>query len=443
MSVFCREVMGVQVVLLSGGSGKRLWPLSNGVRSKQFLKVFQKNQYESESMLQRVYRQLRDTLGDVRIIIATAASQVSAIRNQIAEDVEVSVEPCRRDTFPAILLAALFLRDKKHQPLSEIVLVCPVDPYVGNEYFSVLREMEKISKEHTDGLVLMGIQPTYPSEKYGYILMDGEKAQGFREKPSVEDAVAYIAQGALWNSGVFAFRLGYFLECAGKVVDFSGYAELREKYASLPAISFDYAIAECEERIWVVRYGGAWKDLGTWNTLTEAMPQQIIGNAILDDTCQNVHVINELDVPLLCMGLENVIVSASPDGILVTNNAQSSYIKPYVEQIMQPVMYAEKSWGTYRVLDVGEESLTIKVVLNPGHKMHYHSHERREEIWNIVEGEGVAMLDGEERAVHVGTQIAIPRGMKHSLRAVTVLRVIEVQLGKDISVEDKTKHPYP
>ena len=132
----------MHLILLSGGSGKRLWPLSNEVRSKQFIKVFPAGEDGHESMLQRVYRQIRGALGEVPVTVATAKAQVSGIRNQLSGQVDISVEPCRRDTFPAILLSALFLRDVKHVPLSEAVLVCPIDPYVEEGYFLALKEME-------------------------------------------------------------------------------------------------------------------------------------------------------------------------------------------------------------------------------------------------------------------------------------------------------------
>ena len=126
-------------------------------------------------------------------------------------------------------------------------------------------------------------------------------------------------------------------------------------YESLNKISFDYAVVEKEPHIQVMRFAGQWKDMGTWNTLTEAMEDPSIGKAILNDTCRNVHVLNELDVPVLCMGLKDVVVSASPEGILVSDKEQSSYIKPFVDKIDQQIMFAEKSWGSFRVLDVEDE----------------------------------------------------------------------------------------
>ena len=141
------------------------------------------------------------------------------------------------------------------------------------------------------------------------------------------------------------------------------------------------------------------------------------------------------------MGLQDVVISASTSGILVSDKEQSSYIKPYVDQMNQQVMFAEKSWGSYRVLDVDEKSMTIKVTLHPGHSMHYHSHERRDEVWTIISGEGRTVVDGMEQSVKPGDVITMQAGCRHTIIADTELHVIEVQLGKEISVHDKQKYP--
>ncbi len=434
----------MNIILLSGGSGKRLWPLSNNVRSKQFIKLFKDSEGNYESMLQRVYRQIRSVDSDATVTIATSKSQVSAIYNQLGEDTGICVEPCRRDTFPAIALAAAYLHDIKGIDEKEAVIICPVDPYVDADYFKTIKQLGEQAATTSANLMLMGITPTYPSEKYGYIIPENDnlvsKVQTFKEKPNLTAAREYISQGALWNGGVFACRLGYLLRRAHELINFSDYQDLFSKYEALPKISFDYAVVEKESDIQVMRFHGEWKDIGTWNTLTEAMDETCVGNAILNETCDNVHVINELDMPVLCMGLKNVVVSASPEGILVSDKEQSSYIKPYVDAIDQQIMFAEKSWGSFRVLDVEEESLTIKVTLKPGHRMNYHSHERRDEMWTIISGRGRTIVDGMEQAVQAGDVITMQAGCRHTVIADTELKIMEVQLGRDISVHDKQKH---
>lgn len=434
----------MHLILLSGGSGKRLWPLSNDIRSKQFIKIFRTADGSYESMVQRVYRQIRTVDKDATVTIATSKTQVSAIHNQLGDQVSVCVEPCRRDTFPAIALASAYLHDIRGVNADEAVVVCPVDPFVDDDYFVALKELCELAQQGESNLALMGIEPTYPSEKYGYIMpMDSEnisRVSTFKEKPDAATATKYIKQGALWNGGVFAFRLGYLLEKSHDLIDFTDYADLNARYDQLTKISFDYAVAEKEASIQVKRFGGRWVDLGTWNTLTEAMEENSIGDVRMNDQCKNVHVINELAVPVLCMGLENMIVSASSEGILVSNKDQSSYIKPFVDDIHQQIMFAEKSWGNFNVLDVEDESLTIKISLLPGHRLHYHSHMHRDETWTVVSGEGTAVVDDAEVVLGPGTMLRLPVGSRHTVIARTKMTIIEVQTGKNISVEDKVKY---
>ena len=242
----------MNIVLLSGGSGQRLWPLSNDIRSKQFIKIFHTQDGELESMVQRVYRQIKTVDKDAAVTIATSKSQVSSIHNQLGENVGISIEPCRRDTFPAIALAAAYLKDVHGVDENESVVVCPVDPYVEDDYFRAIRELGDRAKTSKANLVLMGIEPTYPSEKYGYIIPESgdnvSKVSMFKEKPTQETAAQYIASGALWNGGVFAFRLGYVLQRAHELIDFTDYSDLYAKYDTLTKISFDYAVAE--QRRW-------------------------------------------------------------------------------------------------------------------------------------------------------------------------------------------------
>lgn len=430
----------MNIILLSGGSGKRLWPLSNDIRSKQFIKIFKGKDGALQSMVQRIYGQIKAVDDTAIITIATSKAQVSAIHNQLGMDVGVSVEPCRRDTFAAIALATAYLHDVQKVDESEAVVVCPVDPYVEDGYFRTLSDMCKLAEKSEKNLVLMGIEPTYPSEKYGYIKpRDG--GWDFTEKPDKHKAEEYISAGALWNGGVFAYKLSYVLDKAKELLGTSDYERLYSTYDTLKKISFDYAVVEQETAIEVLKYSGTWKDLGTWNTLTEAMEEPIIGDARLNDKCENVHVINELGIPVLVMGGHDLVVSASPEGILVSDKEQSSYIKPFVDEIDQQIMFAEKSWGSYRVLDVEEDFMTVKVTLNSGHMMNYHSHDKRDEIWNVVSGSGRAIVDGLEQQVVPGDVIRMPAGCKHTIIAGdSGLQLIEVQLGKEITVSDKHKY---
>ena len=459
----------MHIILLSGGSGKRLWPLSNDIRSKQFIKIFRDDSAPDTtaagasaaseaaaaaagtqttttylSMVQRMYRQIRRVDADASVTIATAKSQISALRNQLGDDTSISLEPCRRDTFPAIALATAYLRDVQKISEDDAVVVCPVDPYVDDTYFEALKKLSELAQNGVAKLVVMGMEPTYPSEKYGYVIPKTKdpvsKVSTFKEKPDAKTAAEYISQGALWNGGVFAYKIGYVLEKARELMNFTDYDDLLSRYETVTKISFDYAVAEHEQDIAVLRFAGEWKDLGTWNTLAEAMVEPAIGNVILNETCVNTHVINDLDIPILCMGLKNMVVAASPEGILVSDKEQSSYIKPFVDAMDQQVMFAEKSWGSYQVLNVERESLTVLVTLMPGHRMNYHAHEHRDEVWSIISGEGRTIVDGMEQHVRPGDVITMQAGCRHTIIADTQIKLIEVQLGKEISVHDKIKY---
>jgi len=435
----------MNVILLSGGSGQRLWPLSNDVRSKQFINIFKREDGSYESMVQRVYRQLKSVDPEANITIATSKAQLSSINNQLGSEVGVSIEPCRRDTFPAIALATAYLHDVKKIDREDTVVVCPVDPYVNDDYFQTLKQLDELAKKGSSNLNLLGMEPTYPSAKYGYIIPKNKEniseVDTFKEKPDVETAQKYIDAGGLWNGGVFAYKLSYVLDMAYKIIGISDYQDMFARYETLKKISFDYAVVEKEPSISVMRFSGVWKDIGTWNTLTEAMVEPTLGKDVdLDDTNINTSVINELDIPIICMGLENEVVAASPQGILVAKKNMTDTLKPHVEKLHQQIMFAEKSWGSYSVIDVAEESLTIKVTLRAGHNMNYHSHEHRDEVWTIVSGKGRTIVDGMEQGVKPGDVITMESGVRHAIYADTDMTIIEVQLGKEISASDKIKH---
>ena len=433
----------MNIILLSGGSGKRLWPLSNEVRSKQFIKLFKNDNGEYESMVQRVYRQIRAVDENANITIATSKSQASAIKNQLGEKVSICVEPCRRDTFPAILLAVSYLYDELGISEDEAVVVCPIDPYVGNTYYEAVKTLQELAEKGNANLTLMGIEPTYPSEKYGYIIPESGDTVStvveFKEKPDQKTAKKYLDQNALWNAGIFAFKIGYLLKKTHSMIDFEDYRDLFDKYDTLTKISFDYAVVEKETSIQVLRYKGDWKDVGTWNMMAEVMADTAKGNVILDDTCEDTNVVNELNIPILCMGCKGLVIAASGDGILVSDKERSGYMKPYVEKIETEAMYAEKSWGTYTVIDVQPGAMTIKLSMKSGESMSYHMHNHREEVWTVVSGKGKAIVDGMEQILRTGDVVTIAAGCKHTVEAITALDMIEVQIGEEINGSDKLK----
>ena len=388
----------MQLVLLSGGSGKRLWPLSNNARSKQFLPLLEKEDGTMESMVQRVVRQARLANLTEGITLVTNESQQDIIVNQLGDSVNLVTEPERLDTFPAIALAASYLSLEKKCSDDEVVIIMPCDPYTELGYFETIGKMVECVKQNVADLVLMGIQPTYPSEKYGYVVPETQvsgskfqKVSRFTEKPTVEKAKVFLAQNAYWNGGVFAFRLGYMMSIVRKYMTSDSFEDTRARYSEFPKISFDYEVAEKAESVAVVPFNGEWKDLGTWNTLTDELHKPVIGNAVMGSHCENTHVINELQNPIFVDGLKDVVVAACPDGILVCSKEHSEEIKKSVENLTPRPMYEERRWGTYRVLDDsyyadGRHSLTKSITLKEGKNISYQIHSSAKSI-GVVEVE--------------------------------------------------------
>lgn len=447
----------MQLVLLSGGSGKRLWPLSNNARSKQFIPLLEKEDGTFESMVQRVVRQVTESDLTKNITLATNASQLDIITNQLGDTVSVVTEPERRDTFPAIALAASYLKFDKGCADDEVVVIMPCDPYTEAGYFETIGKMVECVEANVADLVLMGITPTYPSEKFGYVVPEAShdddpstgsgtnenyfKVSRFTEKPSVEVAKELLAQNAFWNGGVFAFRLGYMMNIVSKYIQSESFETIRSRYSEFPKISFDYEVAEKAKSVAVVPFSGEWKDLGTWNTLTGELHKPVIGNAVMGAHCENTHVINELQNPIYVDGLKDVVVAACPDGILVCSKEHSEEIKKAVENLTPRPMYEERRWGTYRVLDDsyyadGRHSLTKSITLKPGKNISYQIHHHRSEVWTFVEGEGIFVLDGKEQKVAAGDTVIIPVEHWHAIKAVSQLTFIEVQSGNPLIEED-------
>jgi mannose-1-phosphate guanylyltransferase len=440
----------MKIVLLSGGSGKRLWPLSNDSRSKQFLKVLRNADQELESMVQRVWSQLRTAKLDKDAYIATGRGQVEMIQSQIGLEAPIIVEPERRDTFPAIALAATYLYSMESVSLNEVVAVLPVDPFVEDAFFAKIKELEAIVHHSDAQLALMGVRPTCPSEKFGYIVPRPDESVNdnpymtvshFTEKPREDKAIQLLEQQALWNCGVFAFKLDFLINLLIEKGFPIQYEEMLKKYHTLPQISFDYEVVEKAASVVVTPFDGLWKDLGTWNTLTEEVGENTIGNGTISADSVNTHLINELDIPIAVLGLSNVIISASPDGILVADKNSSPKVKELIKHIEQRPMYEERRWGMYRVLDYkklpgGNEVLTKRIFIGAGKNLSYQLHEKRSEIWTIISGFGDLMLNGRLYKVAAGDVVKIEVGSKHSIRAQDDLEIIEVQTGTELVEED-------
>lgn len=387
-------------------------------------------------MVQRMARQLREYLPQARIAAVAPAWQLDALRAQLGADTPIIIESERRGTCPAIALVLASLQQQGALKEGEAVVAIPCDTYTEPEYFRAIEQMVNAVESHAAPLALMGVEAKNPSPRYGYIL-PGEEKEGisavvrFAEKPSPADAASIIAKGGMWNAGVFAFLPG-FLHNLSDLLTSPG--------------SFDRNVAERTSGAVAVRYNGEWRDLGTWEAIARLLPRQAIGNTHMEDV-QECTVINELNLPLLVHGTRNLIVAASPDGILVADKESSASIKDEVDRMAQRPMYEERRWGVYKVVDTAEfpdgfSALTKQLTLNPGCSISYQRHCHRDEVWTFIDGQGLIVLDGEKRPVRRGDVVRIPRGQMHALRALTPLTFIEVQSGSHLIEEDIERFPY-
>ncbi|WDH83792.1 sugar phosphate nucleotidyltransferase [Paenibacillus urinalis] len=443
----------MKLVLLSGGSGKRLWPLSNDIRSKQFLKILDSPNGDKESMVQRVWRQIEEANLKKDTCIATSIGQVEILKNQLNDDIKLIVEPQKKDTFPAIALAATYLYSMEGIGLDETIVILPVDPYVENNFFKIMENLDTVLQNSDVDLALIGVKPSYPSEKYGYIIPEERKksesymnVSKFVEKPHKSMAETLIIQNAHWNCGVFAFKLNYLISLLIEKQLPIQYEAMVNLYDSLPAISFDFEVVEKARSVVVIPYDGYWKDLGTWNTLTDEMSSKVNGIGYLTQDSMNTHIINELNIPINVINLSNIVVVASPDGILVCDKDSSSLVKDVIKNNKLRPMYEERRWGNYRVLDyslsqTGEQVLTKRICIKASRNLSYQYHRLRREIWTVVSGQGELMINNELKVLQQGDLVNIPQNTLHSVKAITDLEIIEVQLGNEL-VEDDVVRIY-
>lgn len=451
----------MKLVLLSGGSGTRLWPLSNRTRSKQFLKVLPGPGGRLESMVERVWRQLGEAGLQRSARLVAGGEQADILRSQLGKTAPIIAEPARRDTFPAVALAAAYLHDAECAGPEEIVAVLPVDPYVETGFFRLIAGMGAVLDETGADLALIGTRPDHPSEKFGYLVPADPGAAGqadeagvssarrpapfrvahFREKPDRAEAARLIRRGALWNCGVFVFRLGFMLQWLRERGLPLQYEALAGRYPALAKTSFDHAVVEKAQNIAAVRYDGAWKDLGTWSALTEELSTALIGQGVLAENSAGTHLINELDVPVAVLGIRDAIIAAGPDGVIVAAKPLSHKIKDIGDWFEHRPMLEEYHWGDSRVLDRiqetdGSETIVRRVRMKDGEHIGYHAHLQRRELWIVVAGEGEAVIAGRLRSITPGDVLSIPQGMPHGIRGLRGLVFLEIQRGAAISAGD-------
>jgi mannose-1-phosphate guanylyltransferase len=442
----------MRILLLSGGAGRRLWPLSNKVRSKQFLMLLSTEENKRESMLQRVCGQL-DEVGLLSMThILTSQDQEDLIRNQLEVPVQIISEPSQQGTFAAISLAVSYLHSKQDAGQNEKICVLPVDAFADISFFHLIKKIPSILTKSKADLVHIGAKPEFPSDQLGYIVPRiTKKSEGyypityFIEKPEYRIAEELIGKNALWNCGVYGFSLKFMLQVLNKNGLSQEYDQLLAVYHKLPKVSFDVAVAEHNRRSIVVPYKGQWKDIGTWNAFSEQMDSRIIGPCKVSGNSSNTHVVNELSQPVHVIGISDSMIVAGPDGILVADKKKCSEVKAQITD-EQP-RYVEKRWGSYRIIEKSTsvyelQSITKIVNVLPNRNISFHLHQDRQEIWTVISGSGQVIVNNQLRTIKAGDVIQIPIGAKHAIKALTSLTFIEVQLGVNVSEKDIIRITY-
>lgn len=442
----------MKIVLLSGGSGQRLWPMSNSSRSKQFLKVLPGENGERISMLQSVWGSINKLGFGENTYICASRAQHDSIIAQVGNNTPFIEEPNRRDTFPAIALATLYLLDETNCSIDEPIVVMPVDQHVDQHYFTTVATLPEYLVSSRADLALLGVTPTEPNSKFGYISVTEDATATYRhvssfvEKPETTLAKQLIHDGALWNCGVFCFRPSLIVNRLRDLDLPISYSGLRAAFDTLPARSFDYEVVENTSSIISVPYTGTWDDLGTWPALTNYMTDSVAGIAA-SEKCEGTHLINELGIPLVAIGLKETIVVASPDGILVGDRSQASEIKNLVAPFSGRPMFEERFWGHYRVMDYqklddGSEVVTRWVELKAGYSLTYQKHFNRSETWTIVSGYGLVVLDDRIFEVSIGDTVKVHAEQWHAIKATSSIRLVEVQRGNEVSTEDMVRRDF-
>nr|WP_255570228.1 sugar phosphate nucleotidyltransferase [Cohnella sp. CFH 77786] len=325
---------------MSGGGGTRLWPLSQPDRPKQFIKLITKRDGKQISMVENIWDKLASRYGADNLYIAANVKNEVILREQLGDNARIISEPEQRDTFPAIALACSYLYSLESVPLKETIVTVPVDSFADDEFYSLFETLDSIIAEEVAKIALVGVLPKRATEKYGYIELAGECSDRclyvhkFIEKPSSELAMKLMQSGALWNGGVYAFRLGYVMRLLEQLNHPSGYHYLYTNYNALPKISFDYMVTEREESIACLKYEGVWSDLGTWDEIAHLLEPSSSSLTIMNDNCINTLTINQLGIPIVVNGISDSVIVAGPEGILISGLGALQSIKPLIERAL-------------------------------------------------------------------------------------------------------------
>ena len=448
-------------IILAGGSGSRLWPLSRELYPKQLL-----NLNSDKSLLQSTFERLEGFMPKENIVSITNTKHTSNVRMQLSElssKVNLLSEPVSKNTAPAIALAVKFIMQKSNS--DPVIIVVPSDHLIENQdkFLSTVKKGEKLAE--AGYIVTFGIKPDYPETGYGYIntsdeLQYGFKVKEFVEKPDLETAKQYLKAGTYyWNSGIFMFKASTLIQEIEKLapeianisneIDFTKSDEIPFiKFDKMPNISIDYAVMEKSNRIALVKLESDWNDLGSWQSIYDVSQKDKNGNVfvghVLDKDSKNSFVYSSSKL-VATIGLEDTVIVETEDAILACKKDKTQDVK-YIyntlkEQndnthLVHKTVY--RPWGFYTVIAQGKGFITKIIHVNPGQKLSLQSHNHRSEHWVVLSGMALVKLDGKDYTLSPGHSVDIPVKAIHSLQNPydEDLEIIEVQKGEILLEED-------
>jgi len=442
-------------IILCGGSGTRLWPISRTLMPKQFVKLF-----NNKSLFQLTVER-NETTCDQQFIVSNAEQYFLALdqlEELSSENNKFLLEPVGRNTAPAIALACFAL------PAEEVVLVSSSDHLIKDEtaYKDVLLKAEALAKQ--GALVTFGITAEYPEIGYGYIESDGENVKAFHEKPNIETAKKYIDAGNFyWNSGIFCFKAGVFLEelkyyspeiyntsklAYENAKDDSMLRVSHEDMMNIPEDSIDYAVMEKSKKVKVVAANIDWSDLGSFDALAEEFPKDENGNSLNNNliaiNSKNNFVYGE-DRLISLVGIDDLIVVDTPDALLISKKGDSQKIKDIVKELKgrdsdlhHIHLTAHRPWGTYTILEDEAQYKVKRIVVKPGKRLSLQKHFHRSEHWIVVSGTATVTVGEETRLIRPNESTYIKMGEVHRLENEGKIDIvlIEAQVGEYTGEDD-------
>lgn len=426
----------MKIIILAGGKGTRLWPMSRKTSPKQFLKLNNKTLFKKT--LERCL-----LLEKPENIFVSTNKDYSFLVQKEFKNANLIIEPFSKNTGPAILYALKKLNLKNN----ELVLVCPSDHFItpDSEFVKSINKAKEIAK--SNHIVTFGIKPTSPETGYGYIKIKPNqfKVQKFTEKPNLKTAQDFLNKGNYyWNSGIFLFPVNLIMQ------EFEKYAkDLLEKTES---ISIDKAVIEKSDKIAMLPATFNWSDVGSWNSFykTQAKDKNnntILGNTILHNTKDSLILGNSRLVA--CVGLKNITVIETEDAVLVANKDDSEEVKQIVENLEKQNkreayegVKTLRPWGSYEIIGEGKDYKVKKIIVEPKKRLSLQSHNHRSENWVVIQGKAKITLNNNEYILKKGEAFFIPKKARHRLENIgdILLKVIEVQNGDYLGEDDITRY---